>query len=293
MYADNIGLVAQGNSFEQLEDTLNEDLKILQNYFLNRCLTLNANKTTAVTFHLNNREEKRELQLKIDETNISNEECPKYLGIKLDRTLTFKQHLDSTKNKLKSRNNIIGKLAGTSWGCNASTLRTLALSLVFNVAEYCAPVWMRITHCKKIDIQLNVAMSTITGIVRSTPTQWLPVLAHIDPQKLRDKELPDDALPIYNDLLHHPNKRLKSRHPIWEDHLWTTLNRIRNEQGKCNYLLHKWGMVESPLCGCGQIQTIRYIVNECPITKYAESFEEIHSDSDDAIKWMENLDVCL
>jgi len=71
--------------------------------------------------------------------------------------------------------------------------------------------------------------------------------------------------------------------------LWTTLNRIRTEQGNCNYLLHKWGMVESPLCGCGQIQTIKHIVNECPITKYTGSFEEIHSTSDDAIKWMENL----
>jgi len=34
-YVDDISLVAQGNLFEQLEDTLNEDLKILQNYFLN------------------------------------------------------------------------------------------------------------------------------------------------------------------------------------------------------------------------------------------------------------------
>lgn len=99
MYADDIGLVAQGNSFEQLEDTLNENLKILQNYFTNWYLTLNAIKTTAVIFHLNNHEAKRELQLKFGDINIANEE---YLGVKLDRTLTFKQHLESTKNKIKS-----------------------------------------------------------------------------------------------------------------------------------------------------------------------------------------------
>jgi len=178
-----------------------------------------------VTFHLNNRKTKRELQLKICEINISNEECPKYLRVKLDRTLTFKHHLDSTKNKIKSRNNIIAKLAGTSWGCNASTLRTSALSLLFSVAEYCAPVWMRSIHCKKIDVQLNVAMRTITGTVRSTPTQWLPILSHIDPSEVRKQRVSqsiinkikrNDVMPIYNDLVHHPNKRLKSRHPIWE-----------------------------------------------------------------------------
>lgn len=78
---------------------LNEDFKTLQIYFLNWYLTLNANKITAVTFHLNNRKAKRELQLKIGDINISNEVFSKYLGVKLDRTLTFKQHLDSTKKQ--------------------------------------------------------------------------------------------------------------------------------------------------------------------------------------------------
>jgi len=162
MYADDIGLIAQANSFEQLEDTLNEDLNILQNYLFKLV-------------------SQPELQLKIGEINISNEECSKYLGVKLDRTLIFKYHLDSTKNKIKSRNNIIAKLAGTSWGCNASTLRTSALSLVFSITEYCTPVWRRSVQCKKIDVQLNVAMRIITGTVRSTPTQWL----HIDPPEVR------------------------------------------------------------------------------------------------------------
>ncbi|CAI6375626.1 unnamed protein product [Macrosiphum euphorbiae] len=71
-------------------------------------------------------------------------------------------------------------------------------------------------------------MRTITGTVRSTQTQWLPVLAHIDPPEVRRqrasqstinkiKRNDDDDRPIYNDLVHHPNKRLKSRHPIWEE----------------------------------------------------------------------------
>jgi len=37
----------------------------------------------------------------------------------------------------------------------------------------------------------------------------------------------------------------------------------------------------------------QHIVNECPITKYTGSFEEIYSARDDAIKWMENLYMCL
>jgi len=64
-----MGLVAQGKTFEQLEETLNKDLHVLQNYFNKWHLNLNANKTTVVAFHLNNRETNRELKLKIDEEN--------------------------------------------------------------------------------------------------------------------------------------------------------------------------------------------------------------------------------
>jgi len=42
-----------------------------------------------------------------------------------------------------SQNNLIAKLAGTSWGASASTLHTSALALCYSVAEYCCPVWAR------------------------------------------------------------------------------------------------------------------------------------------------------
>jgi hypothetical protein len=53
-------------------------------------------------------------------------DAPKYLGIKLD--------------ELKTRNNIISKLVGTSWGCRANVFRISALALVYSVVECCAPV---------------------------------------------------------------------------------------------------------------------------------------------------------
>lgn len=45
---------------------------------------------------------------------IANENAPKFLSIKPDRTLTFNYHLEVVKDKLKTRNNIISQLTGTS-----------------------------------------------------------------------------------------------------------------------------------------------------------------------------------
>ncbi|UYV82011.1 hypothetical protein LAZ67_21000390 [Cordylochernes scorpioides] len=172
----------------------------------------------------NNHRAERKLKLFINNSQITHSEHPKYLGIHLDRTLTFKTHLTKLKGKLSSRNNILHKLAGSSWGSDANTLRTSALALIFSTAEYCAPVWEGSCHTKLIDTQLNSTLRIITGVCQPTRIDWLPVLAHISPPELRRKEatkkmyqklLDSPDLEINPILQSPPKHRLKSRNPIW------------------------------------------------------------------------------
>jgi len=85
------------------------------------------------------------------------------------------------------------------------------------------------------------------------------------------------SLPIYDDVYNAPNKRLKFKNPLWNKHwkygavlnnhlisdptqlvpgleyppaAWTSLNRVRIEQGRYNYLMHKWEIADSPICNC-------------------------------------------
>lgn len=143
--------------------------------------------------------------------------------VKMDRTLTFRQHLKSVKYKIKTRNNIIAKLTGTRWGCHVNVFRTFALALVCSVAECWASVGDRSAHCNKIDVQLNNTMRVITRTVKSTQLDWLSVLSNIDPPDLckqartesmllKFSNYPD--LPVHIDIVNHPSKRLKSRNPI-------------------------------------------------------------------------------
>jgi hypothetical protein len=70
---------------------------------------------------------------------------------------------------------------------NAQTLRTASLALVYSSAECCAPVWLNSAHVHKLDVQLNNLMRLITGTVKSTELQWLPVLSNIAPPKLQQE----------------------------------------------------------------------------------------------------------
>ena len=68
-------------------------------------------------------------------------------------------------------------------------------------------------------------------------------------------------------LIQDPCKRL----PVFELNLreWSRINRFRCGQGRCNYLLHKWGMVQSSICNCGLCdQSMDHIVNNCPLNKF-------------------------
>ena len=82
----------------------------------------------------------------------------------------YKDHLLKTAAKLKSRNNLLSKLAGTSLGANAKTLHTLALALCYSVAEYCCPAWLRSSHTASIDCQLtNTDLNNWSQGVRDPP----------------------------------------------------------------------------------------------------------------------------
>ncbi|XP_039291190.1 uncharacterized protein LOC111047100 [Nilaparvata lugens] len=221
-YADDWVLATGSKSFEEAEEVLTQDLEKLGRYFRQWRLKPNASKTEVSCFHLNNKLAKKELKIQFENTLLLHNSTPKYLGVTLDRTLSLKAHLTKTAEKLRTRNNVVQKLCGTSWGASASTLRSTALSLVFSAAEYCAPVWLNSPHTHRIDAQLNNTMGMISGVIKSTPTEWLPVLSHIPPPNLRRKNAlirefekisnnPD--LRIHEDIENANKTRLRSRKP--------------------------------------------------------------------------------
>ena len=125
------------------------------------------------------------------------------------------------RDKVKSRRNIISKLAGTDGGAPAPVRRTSDIALVHSVAEYCVPVWGRYAHVQHVDTQLNIAMRTVSGTLRQPNISWLYVLSNIEPPQIRRdratlleykkaQQLTDRA-PVKKILRETPKSRLRSR----------------------------------------------------------------------------------
>ena len=147
-------------------------------------LKLSRTKMVTAAFHLNNREAKRELMVYNNSRLLPFCPTPTYLGVKLKRLLTFCRNLVAFRKKLSSQVTLLRRLVGSGWDAGVKTLRIATLSLVYSTAEYCAPVWCRSAHTRLIDSVSNDALRIVTGCLRPTPTDHLPVLSDIHSAEL-------------------------------------------------------------------------------------------------------------
>ena len=93
-FAEDLAIMHTVCSWQEAEEVLNQDMARLCGYLRKRRLELSEKKTVSASFHLNNKEAKHELNIKINGSCLTHQEIPTYLGVKLDRTLTYCLHLE-------------------------------------------------------------------------------------------------------------------------------------------------------------------------------------------------------
>ena len=162
-YADDLALLHCTGNWKDLEGTVIQDMTTLLEYIQAWRLKLSHTKTVTAAFHLNNREAKHELN--IYNNNRLLPFCPtaSCLGVKLDRSLTFRHHLAALRKKLTLHVTLLRRLVGSGWDAGAKTLLIAALILFYSTAEYFAPVWCRSAHTRLTDSVLNDALPIVTG----------------------------------------------------------------------------------------------------------------------------------
>jgi len=112
----------------------------------------------------------------------------KYLGVTLQRRLTYRRHLELLRKKLTSHVALLRRLTGSGWGTTATTLSTATLALVHSTEEYCTPAWCRSAHTHLNNPIINDALRTVTGCLSPKQADNLPTLAGILPDELSRKE---------------------------------------------------------------------------------------------------------
>ena len=185
MYADDVALMESGLNYAEIQQTLTNDLTNLDMYLQRWRLRLNVEKTVSSCFHLTNCMAKHQMEVSCGDNTIPTTSNLKYLGVTLDRSLSYTKHLSQLSMKVNARCNLLRRLAGTKWGAHFDVLQTSTTALAFAPAEYYSPVWCRSAHTHRLDAALNNGLRLVSGCIRSTPTFILPVVSGIMPPDIR------------------------------------------------------------------------------------------------------------
>ena len=173
--ADDLWITTQQSDFQHVEQTLELALDEMSIYYSRNHLTPNPTKTHICCFHLRNRDAKRKLIKKCNGLELDHYPNPIYLGVTLDRTLSFRQHALNTKAKVNTRNNLLRTLTNSRCGSHPSTMRTTALAAVTRV--------IRQRKRNYYDEKINET--------QSNPKQLWKVLNQLTGKQQRD-EIPGD-----------------------------------------------------------------------------------------------------
>ena len=118
IYADDLCLATQSTSFTTIESRLTDALQVLTEYYTRNSLNANPSKTQVCAFHLNNHQANTKLNIIWNGQTLKYDNHPVYLGVTLDRTLSFSQHVQNVKAKVAARNSLLRKLANSKWGAD-------------------------------------------------------------------------------------------------------------------------------------------------------------------------------
>ena len=109
-FADDTNLLVVDKCPKHLTNRLNADLRQLCNWLKANKISLNVAKTELVIFKHPNKPLDYEMKLKLDGKRLIPTYCTKYLGILIDETLSFKNHIANLIRKLSRANGMLAKI---------------------------------------------------------------------------------------------------------------------------------------------------------------------------------------
>ena len=142
-----------------------------------RGFKFSSQKTKAIRFTRTRRPEEIPA-LFLEYSNLPYEDNVKYLGIVLDKNLTFGHHITEIANDVRHRLNILKVVSHFNWGADRTTLLRLYTVLCLSKIDYGCQIYSSSsrTNLEKLDVVHNMGLRIMcTGAHKTSPVDSLYV----------------------------------------------------------------------------------------------------------------------
>jgi hypothetical protein len=103
LYADDMSLVNEGDDPVDLKMKIEHDLNLIMNWLIRNCLIPNESKTKYILFHNKKKFEnftEQSLNIQFNGKTLERVESLQVLGLLIDESLSFKNHIQATRDKI-------------------------------------------------------------------------------------------------------------------------------------------------------------------------------------------------
>ena len=170
LFADDTTLYIEVVDALTATNTLNRDLTSISQWANKWLVAFSPEKTTSMLCSLRNRTEIPKLYF--DNTEVSNVENHRHLGITLTQDMSWQRHIDDITARANKRLDVLCRL---SYQLDRNTLATLYCSFIRPVLEYGDTLYNGCTlqQSNSIEQVQKRAARIITGCIRGTPTRLM------------------------------------------------------------------------------------------------------------------------
>ena len=148
LFADDTNLFYSHHDVHTLFNTVNQELKQLEDWFKANRLSLNVDKTKYTLFHKTSQADNLPLKLPnltINGKIINRENSIKFLGVVLDQHISWNEHIRIVENKI-SKN--IGLLCKAKYLLDLHSLKSIYYTFIHSYINYANIVWGSTFHSK-------------------------------------------------------------------------------------------------------------------------------------------------
>jgi ribonuclease HI len=190
-YADDIAGLFTGIDPATLVTRANRFMAVAANWGKATGLTFSKAKTEAVVFTRKVWQTRATLRLEGVQVNIAKE--AKYLGVILDKQLTFNSHIKERTTKAKRAWGQINRLIGKTWGLKPAMARWAYVTMIRPIITYGAVAWVTALKTEENKSRLQKVQSAACRAALAaypyTPTAALEMLLDLKPLPLQVEEI--------------------------------------------------------------------------------------------------------